>query len=101
MGRKLAVLSIAVSSDAAKFLNVSISGRGLPAFGIKPTRTLRIIFSVSSGVFSTCARSNCASDILPDLFLSLWQPTQYLLISALSTSIVIGAEFVDAAAAAD
>ena len=53
------------------------SGRRLPAGGIRPARSLRIIFSVTSSVLAGLRdRRSRASDSPPALARSLWQPTQ-------------------------
>src|SRR5258707_833270 len=68
---------MAVSRYVASELYVGWSGRGRPAGGIAPVRSLRITFSHTSALAGTFAKS-ILSSIRPAVFsFSLWQVTQY------------------------
>ena len=64
-GRTAATRSIRVSIDEANAVSVASSGRLAPAGGIMPARSLRIIFSASSGCCSIADASNAANDKPP------------------------------------
>ena len=76
LGLAAARSSIRDSSAVASAASVASSGRLAPAGGIIPARSLRIIFSTTSGC--SCARmaSKFASDSPPALARSLWQVAQ-------------------------
>jgi hypothetical protein len=81
-GLVAAASSIRVSSAATRASMVDWSGRLIPAGGIWPARSLRIIFSVTSAVVCARAASNAAS-VSPLVFsLSLWHPVQNCLTTA-------------------
>jgi hypothetical protein len=60
--------------------------RGESGGGIIPACSLRIIFSATSAFCAARATSNAASDRPPVFLVSLWQPTQYRRIKALSSA---------------
>ncbi len=76
LGFTAAVSSMRDSSAVVSAAMVLASGRLAPAGGIMPARSLRIIFSTSSGC--SCARIalNPASDSPPALARSLWHVAQ-------------------------
>ena len=64
------------SSDAVSAATVGPSGRLAPAGGIIPARSLRIIFSTTSGCSWAFIAVKPASDSPPALARSLWQVAQ-------------------------
>ena len=56
---------------------VAASGRRAPGGGIMPARSLRIIFSATSGCSAIFAASKPASTSSPAFMLSLWHAAQF------------------------
>src|SRR5688572_28618046 len=54
----------------------------MPTGGIIPARTFRMTFSHVSACAGMSFRLTCSSDYSPDFVRSLWQPAQYVLMSA-------------------
>ena len=80
-GRSAAARSIRVSIDDANAVSVASSGRFAPAGGIMPARSLRIIFSATSGCCSIVGRVERRERKPPALPRSLWHVAQYCLTS--------------------
>src|SRR5437773_6377788 len=76
-GLSAAAASIFVSSESTNDLMTAGSGRFAFGGGIMPARSLRIIFSATSGCCSTFAVSKPASVSPPALPRSLWHVAQY------------------------
>ena len=68
--------SIVVSSQATKPSRVAASGRGMPAGGIAPVRTLRMTFSQAPASAGTRDRSSVSSARPPVFSRWLWHETQ-------------------------
>src|SRR5947207_9909566 len=69
------------SADITQFVKVfskAASGRGIPAGGISPVRTLRSTRSSNSALDATLEKSRPSSTTPAVFRLSLWQATQYL-----------------------
>ena len=88
LGALTAFASINFSSVSARMLSVSPPGRARPGGGIMPARNLPIIFSAVSGVSGALATLKFCSVKLPavPLRVSLWQPAQFFLTTAVSIS---------------
>src|SRR5476649_184864 len=76
-GLSAAAASIFVSSDSRNALVVTASGRRAPGGGIMPVRSLRIIFSATSGRCAIVAASKPASTSSPECIFSLWHDAQF------------------------
>ena len=96
-GCSAAARSIDVSTADRNALSVAASGRGAPDGGMRPARSLWIIFSAVSACLSACAGSKFCSDKPPALPSASWHPRQYSFRAALSGSGVAGLEAWDAA----
>jgi hypothetical protein len=77
LGWSAAAWSIPFSRDVRKTFVAAALGRGRPAGGIMPARSLRITLSASSAFPPGCATSSIVRVMFPDINLSLWQPAQY------------------------
>jgi hypothetical protein len=66
------------SSDDATLSTTAGSGRGRPAGGIAPVRSLRTIFSKTSVWSLTAATSNVSSASPPAFMRWLWHVVQYV-----------------------
>jgi hypothetical protein len=77
LGFAAAARSSEVSRAAIKFAASAFSGRGLPAGGIAPERSLRITFSQISGFAEGLDMSALSSSRPAVLIVWLWQVTQY------------------------
>src|SRR5580658_2045877 len=78
LGRAVAWISMAFSSEEANAFMAALSGRGMPCGGMASTRILRMTFYQSSAFSGTLAKSALWRDRPPVFSLSLWQVTQYL-----------------------
>ena len=87
LGLSAAAASIFASSVSTKALVVAVSGRRAPGGGIMPARSLRIIFSVTSGCSLTLAASKPASTSSPAFIFSLWHEAQFCATSLFCASI--------------
>src|SRR5215471_4963756 len=87
-----------VSRYAARPSSVAFSGRFIPAGGIIPARTFRMTFSQVSADFGTSLRSACSRVKPPVRALSLWQVTQYVLMTVVCAAAFASAGLRTAAA---
>jgi hypothetical protein len=85
-GRVTAAASIRVSSAEASAVTTAGSGRSAPAGGIMPARSLRIIFSATSAVWSARAGSNVSSTRPPFAPPLSWHSRQNSLMTAFCAS---------------